>query len=333
MQTLSTMVLAGIGAGLFATGGLLAWLAVVLRSRHAHVPASLHRAELVAQRRRFRHRLRTVRDELQRARANDAELRKEIRIAGEHQATQERLLASARAEAAGLRARVGDLERTDSSRAPELLRLKAREQALREELRQSQERLAGLDREQSLLRIEREEVEAHTHRLRALGTPSGAANESGRIAVAPATRTELADRDARIHELQCELRESAGRVEQLETDLRTWKYRIAPLALHMKLRRAQTGESTGIRPSLRSNDELQRIRGISRALEKKLRAVGITEFAQLAGMSPAELANLAVKVGVAASRPQRDQWAEQAQELCAASAVAAQAEPAQAETA
>jgi predicted flap endonuclease-1-like 5' DNA nuclease len=134
-------------------------------------------------------------------------------------------------------------------------------------------------------------------------------------------RAELADRDARIHELECQLEERTARLAELETDLRTWKYRIAPMALHMKIRRGGPAAAEAV--SLREDDDLKRIQGIGRGLEKKLRAAGITEFAQLAAMSPAELANLAVRVGSAASRPERDGWAEQAAALCAAQAGAA----------
>ena len=109
-------------------------------------------------------------------------------------------------------------------------------------------------------------------------------------------------------------------MSELESSLQTWKYRIAPLALHMKMQRDRTrkaagGEEPPAPAAKPSADDLKRIRGIGRGLEKKLRAEGVTEIAQLAGMSPAELANLAVRVGVAASRPQRDRWAEQAREL------------------
>ena len=333
MLTLSVIALACIGTGLVAAGALAAGLVLSLRSRREHVSIADHRTELIAQRRRFRHRLRAVRDELARARSTEQALQREVRVAADHHVTQERLLAGARAENENLRERVQSLEQTDSSRAPELLRLKAREQAQREQLRSAQERIATFEHERGLLRIERDELEAHTHRLRAFGTPPAAANESGNGETSRASRTELADRDARIHELQCQLQQRSSQVEELETDLRTWKYRIAPLALHMKLRRMRDDGATAERPSLRSNDDLKRIRGISRSLEKKLRAAGVTEYAQLAGMSPAELANLAVRVGAAASRPQRDQWAEQAQELCAARAVETATGESQAETA
>jgi predicted flap endonuclease-1-like 5' DNA nuclease len=100
--------------------------------------------------------------------------------------------------------------------------------------------------------------------------------------------------------------------------LQTWKYRIAPLALHMKIQRdkARQAAEAQAQPAV-AGDDLRLIRGIGRGLQKKLRAEGVTGVAQIARMTSAELAALAVRVGLAPSRPERDRWAEQARQHCA----------------
>ena len=283
--TYTAVLLLSVGA--LVTGILISWVRFRLRTGSEFVPLAVHREELVTMRRRYRRRLRGMRDLVLRHKLNEDQLRSELRTAEAHHATQAKLLTAGQAEISKLR-----------------------------------ERIAIMDaeiRDLGLLRIERDELAAQTQRLRALSMPAPDAEAPAPVA-ATASRADLADRNARIHDLECQLRERQNRMSELESSLHTWKYRIAPLALHMKMqrdraRKAANGD-TPPAPAARPNaDDLKRIRGIGRGLEKKLRAEGVTEIAQLAGMSPAELANLAVKVGVAASRPQRDRWAEQAREL------------------
>jgi predicted flap endonuclease-1-like 5' DNA nuclease len=297
-----------------SAGLLIGWVCMRLRIAARFVPATAHQDELVALRRRFRRRLRAMRDAATRHRISENELRNELRVAANHQATHGKLLAAAQAEIAALRTRIGELGDGLADRDGRLAAGQAREETLAASLREALERVAALERKHGLMRIERDELAARTTRLRALqaqDTQSATGVEAQRPPAA--SRTELADRDARIHELECQLRESESRMSDLEANLRTWKYRIAPLALHMEQRRGRAAGDAAARTN--GQDDLKRIRGIGRGLEKKLHGEGVTGFAQLAAMSPAELANLAVRVGVAASRPQRDRWAEQAREL------------------
>jgi predicted flap endonuclease-1-like 5' DNA nuclease len=325
--TYTTAILICLGA--LAMGLLIGWAHFRLRTAADFILRATHREELVAMRQRYRRRLRAVRDGMLRHKVNEEHLRSELRVAADHNATHARLMSAAQAEISMLRDRIGTLNGELNAREHSIGELRAREQSLAGVLREAVERIAAFERDHGLLRIERDELVARTERLRAISLPDPAALESP-VDDAPAApganapRAELADRDARIHELQCELRESEARMTELESSLNTWKYRIAPLALHMKIQRdrarqaqsANAAASGGRVADAGGADDLQRIHGIGRALEKKLGAEGISRIAQLAGMSPAELANLAVRVGVAASRPQRDRWAEQARTLC-----------------
>jgi predicted flap endonuclease-1-like 5' DNA nuclease len=311
-------------AGGLAAGFLVSWVRFRLRTGREFVPLTTHREQLLTMRRRYRRRLRVVRDLVSRHKISEEQLRSEARAAATHQATQARLLTGAEAEIAALRERIAGMDVELRDREKRLSELRGEAQAVLGQLHAAREKITGFERDHGLLRIERDELVARTQRLRALPAPTpenGAASvRSEPQTPAPGPRAELAERNARIHELECQLRESRNRVSELESSLSTWKFRIAPLALHMKMQRdhaqaADDSDAGPAEPPARSADDLTRIRGIRRGLARKLRAEGVTQLEQLADMSPAELANLAVKVGIAASRPQQDRWAEQAREL------------------
>lgn len=301
MLPLSTALL--LGAGALAAGALGCWAWFCLRIGTEFVPVDAHRQELMSLRRRYRRRLRALRDSLVQHKLAAEDLRGELRVAESHQQTQDKLLAAARAESADLHQRLAAQEAAA-----------ARAEGLARELEDARGRIADFERDHGLLRIERDELAARTQRLRALAPAGPAAAPAGPVPDKGPSRTDLADRNARIHELECQLRESESRLAELQSSLNTWKYRIAPLALHMQRqrdRKRRPPEPAAAAPA----DDLQRIRGIGRGLQRKLRAAGIARFEQLAGLSPAELANLALQLGVAASRPQRERWAEQARDL------------------
>lgn len=298
-------------------GLLVGWAHFRLRLTAGFVPQDKHRAELMALRRRYRRRLRAMRDAATRLRVGENGLRGELRVASDHQATQTKLLSSAQAEIATLNRRLEALNATLGDRDRSLALARAGGDALQTDLDASRERLSAFEREHGLMRIEHDELMAQTARLRVVRIAEAPAEpaESPPQLQTTGSRAELADRDARIHELECRLRESEQQRSEVETSLQTWKYRIAPMALHMKLRRERAEAAEKRAPKKKPADDLKRIDGIGRALEKKLHAEGITHFDQLATMSPAELASLAIRVGVAASRPERDGWTEQAQSL------------------
>lgn len=200
----------------------------------------------------------------------------------------------------------------------------SRATGLEQALRAARERVAILESDQGLMRIERDELLAHTQRLRALEAPR---TDNPPAAPGPTDETRragLAERSARIHELECRLRESAIRIGELESSLHTWKYRIAPLALHAKLQRERAAQARhGSRGTPKGSAQLRRIHGIGRVIERRLNAAGIRDVGQLAGLSPAEIANLAGRIGVAPTRPAREHWLEQARALLASGPSAA----------
>lgn len=314
--TLVLLCATGCAAG-FAAG----WINFGWRTRRDFVATSRHDEALRNLRRRYRQRLRAAREAVLEQRGGAERLRAELRAATAREASHAEQLAAARDEAAIAQARANALQQALRDRDHGLDALREQRRVLERQLAVAQERIAALEGEQGLLRIERDELVARTHRLRALpATPSPAGNprETGPEAPATALRAELADRDARIHELEWQLRESTSRLSEVESNLHTWKYRIAPVALHLHMqrerRRAAAGNPARGGAGPDAGDDLQRIRSIGRALEKKLRAEGVSRFAQIAAMSPAELADLAVRVGLAASRPERERWREQARE-------------------
>ncbi len=248
-----------------------------LRSRD-QLPLAVHRSELATLRRRYRHRLRTVRDAHRAHRASEEQLRGELHRAESHGSTEARLRAAAEVAAAELRSQLAAREAAADERSQALAMAQARTAALDNALGEARERIAALESQHGLMRIEREELVAHTQRLRTLdsasppaGNPAATAGESrpgGRSA--RSARTELAARNARIHELECCLRESALRIDELESSLQTWKYRIAPLALHARQQEQARKERPVSIPAPRSSDDLKRIQGLDRVLERKM---------------------------------------------------------------
>jgi predicted flap endonuclease-1-like 5' DNA nuclease len=59
-------------------------------------------------------------------------------------------------------------------------------------------------------------------------------------------------------------------------------------------------------------DDLSRIKGLGPKLQTLLPQLGITTYAQIAGLSDTDLADLDGKLGAFAGRPSRDGWVEQA---------------------
>ncbi|MEQ1496217.1 MAG: hypothetical protein ABL912_10735 [Novosphingobium sp.] len=62
-------------------------------------------------------------------------------------------------------------------------------------------------------------------------------------------------------------------------------------------------------------DDLSRIKGLGPKLQSLLPTLGITSFAQIAGLTEADLANLDGQLGPFAGRPAKDNWVTQAQFL------------------
>ena len=61
-----------------------------------------------------------------------------------------------------------------------------------------------------------------------------------------------------------------------------------------------------------AGDDLTRIKGLGPKLSARLGELGVTSFAQIAGWSAEDLAEVDAQLGAFAGRPQRDGWVEQA---------------------
>jgi predicted flap endonuclease-1-like 5' DNA nuclease len=64
-------------------------------------------------------------------------------------------------------------------------------------------------------------------------------------------------------------------------------------------------------------DDLTRMKGVGPKLAERLQALGVTRFAQIAALSPAEAEALDAQLGNFQGRLKRDRWIEQAQFLAA----------------
>ena len=81
------------------------------------------------------------------------------------------------------------------------------------------------------------------------------------------------------------------------------------------VRAAMTPTVKGKAPkSTAKRDDLTQLTGVGPALEKKLKTAGVTQFAQLAALKKADIAELDAKIG-ARGRIARDNWVKQAKAL------------------
>ena len=144
---------------------------------------------------------------------------------------------------------------------------------------------------------------------------------------AKAERGELRDRltssERRVRELENQVTERDNKIEELREEVESWKHRLAPMARQLQKHKEiiRRGSHAVKKPEPEEDlprDNLQKIRGIGPALERRLRAQGVQNFAQLAAMSSAELEGLADRLAIAPTLPARDEWVRQATELSAA---------------
>jgi chromosome segregation ATPase len=247
--TLIAVALGSSGCALLA-----GWLLGKAQARHRlgeQIPVEQHRQEIDALRRRYRRRLRAVRDVLVRQKTGRNQIRNALRGAENRLAIKAELLGTIELEAKTCRLQIAELESKCGAQELVIAELRADKEDLQRQLADTHDRFASTEREHGLLRIERDELVARTQRLKALRAPVPADAESpGTAPVSvPADdsraqignlRENLAARDSRIHELACQLREAEARKRELESELHTWKLRIAPLAHHLKRQRERT---------------------------------------------------------------------------------------------
>lgn len=78
---------------------------------------------------------------------------------------------------------------------------------------------------------------------------------------------------------------------------------------------AQATVAAPVATASTGGDDLKRIKGIGPKLDARLKELGVTTYAQIAGWTDADLATIDAQLGAFAGRPKRDNWIEQAQLL------------------
>ena len=126
-----------------------------------------------------------------------------------------------------------------------------------------------------------------------------------------AARAQLTAAEAQVRKLSSAFRaETQLRTEALETHAATssaLRARITELEIALADSRKAAPEPVGLR----------RIRGIGPAYERALLGLGITTVAQVAQLSPEDIARIAPQIKAQAERMTRDDWVGQAQRLVA----------------
>ncbi len=289
-----------------------------------------HHALLKAQRSRYRRRVQLIHRVVRRHEATRDQIRDRLNK------VQQRMSIDAAERDAMLR----DLE--DRGGQIEKLRKQADEQANEIERLQSAqsnqpkaEPEVAESQDLSLLRIERDELLGRVQRLEEAAataeTSSAAADMFTSLrAECGELRERLGDRERAAKRLEVQLLDRDNHIEELKQEVESWKRRLAPMAQQLRQHREalrgaaaepqaqpveQAADQTIEAPPEADPDDLQQIRGIGPALERRLRNQGVTTFRELAQMSESDLETLATKLGIAPALPGRDQWVAQARRL------------------
>lgn len=331
---MATVVIALISfAVAFLAGGLLskAYLTV-----HGTGDAATAKRQLDDQRRRYRQRV----DELQATirRHEDAQEQIKKKLRDFQNSTREKAHGreNVRVEAAELREATDGLNDQLAIRDTEIKALRERIGPLQERLEAEQGKAEKADNECSLLRIERDELNARTRRLdseRADNDGTAAPRDQDQIDIVATLRADmgemresLATRDRQILDLELQIRDSEKQVRGLLAQLEAWKQRVSPLTTKLKQQRelirkyrgngaTAVDDSDAPGDSSPEQDNLKKIRGIGPALERRLYRHGIRRFTQIAQLSDQDLAEIAAQLSIAPNLAQRDRWIEQAREL------------------
>jgi len=282
-----------------------------------------HHELLRAQRSRYRRRVQKIHAVVRKHEATRDQIREKLTRLQQNMQTDTQQASERDDEIERLRQTAATLKQALDDKSEQLEQAKSVIEGLEERLLSGA--TDGANNELDLLRIERDELSARVRRLQLPVSPAVADPDDSDALRAQLgeTRENLATRDHRIRELERQLeRQEAQRVE-LETTVNSWKRRIGPLARQLQLqreliRRLRSGE--GDAPDAAPDeavepDELQRIRGIGPALERRLNAQGIYRFEQLALLAEDELRDLADKLAIAPALPMRDGWVAQSQQL------------------
>lgn len=212
------------------------------------------------------------------------------------------------AERDGLRKRVAALEAETSQLADERERLGrelgearaegARHEALAREQAELRVRL-GEDYATTVAALSRRvsELEEQLATLRAEGARSAQLEREAEAAAALALRSA---------ELEPALEAANRRVRELEPALETADRRVRELELMLE-------QAAAMQPPRES--DLKRLKGIGPGLERALIAAGVTELAQIAAWTDADIAAIAPVVRARPERIRREDWVGRARRL------------------
>ena len=209
----------------------------------------------------------------------------------------------------------------------------ALQKQLSEHIRRSDELTAdesvtsAMEKELTMLRIERDELAAriartemeHAQNVNMADTNNDRDELARMRADMGEIRETLATRDRNVHDLKVALQETTEQEKLLKDKLDSWKQRVTPLTKKLRQQKeviqkfcqSDDVEDQGEKP----DDDLKAIRGIGPALERRLQQHGIYRYQQLAEMTMEELADIARKLAIAPQLAERDAWIQQARDL------------------
>lgn len=287
------------------------------------IPLSRHHELLRAQRSRYRRRVQKIHAVVRKHEATRDQIRDKLTRLQQNMQAESEQSSERDDEVERLRQAATTLKQALEEKREQLEQAGSIIRALEEQL--ATDDCDGANNELDLLRIERDELSARVRRLQPPPVPiQSEPDDSATLrAQLGETRENLAARDHRIRELERQLEQQEAQRSELETTVNSWKRRIGPLARQLQLqreliRRLRSGDSEdldSVSEEAGEPDELQRIRGIGPALERRLNAQGVYRYEQLALLGEEELTDLADKLAIAPALPMRDDWVAQAQQL------------------
>ena len=328
MQTLVTGLV--VLAVAFPAGWLVcrAWLtarAPAVAADGDTIPVSRHHELLRAQRSRYRRRVQKIHAVVRRHEETRDQIRDKLTRLQQNMQAEVQQTSEQDDEVERLRQTAATLKTALDTNRQQLEEARSEIASLEEQLASGNVSEASSNNEMDLLKIERDELSARVRRLQL--PPSRAASDQDDSDSLRArlgeTRENLAAREHQIRDLERQLEQRDLQLEELETTVNSWKRRIGPLARQLQLqremiRRLRSGDDEpdeAAPEEAGEPDELQRIRGIGPALERRLNAQGIFRYEQLALLDEQELQELADKLAIAPALPLRDDWVAQSQQL------------------
>jgi len=315
---MSTLVIALVCfAVAFVSGGVLSKAYFTAHGPPQVGGRSKTHALLHAQRNQYRKRLAALNNVIRLHEETRSQIREKLASIESMNEERGKSLTEARAQIAQIELQVSNLEQSIAERDRRIAELDAGES-----------NNAVIEKKLGMLRIERDELVARIRRMEADQSQSTAAppadteDEIARMrADMGELRETLATRNRRIHDLELRLVDSTEQARRLQAKLDSWKQRVSPLTRKLKQQKEVIRKfchDADVEAAAKADepaDDLQAIRGIGPALERRLHRHGIRRYRQLAEMTPEDLAEIAQKLAIAPTLAERDAWIQQARGL------------------